>query len=47
MKRKIRNPRRAFFALLEGFAFLSPALVEQDFQKDVGVHQAVHRSPLR
>ena len=47
MKREIGNPSRAFLALQERLAFLSPGLIEQDFQKDVGVHQIIHRSSLR
>jgi hypothetical protein len=47
MEREVGNPRRAFLALQKRFALLASSLAEQDFQKDVSVHQVVHRSSLR
>src|SRR5664280_3084403 len=47
MEREVGNPCRAFLALQKRFALLASSLPEQDFQKDVCVHQIVHRSSLR
>src|ERR1035441_1276361 len=47
MESEVGNPCRAFLPQQKRFALLTSSLAEQDLQKDVGVHQIVHRRSLR
>ena len=47
MKCEVGNPSHSLIALQKRFAFLPASLAKQDFQKNVGIHQIVHRNSLR